>query len=824
MALAVESTLKLAIMLTLGFVALSQVFGGVEGLNEWIQSNESHVATLQQPVENGHWHSMLLLFFASVIVMPHMFHVTFTENRSHRSLSVASWAFPLFLLVLSVSIPILTWSGIKLDLYGRPEHFALTIGKALNQPWITMLSFIGSLSAASGLIIVTTLSLSSMVMNHLVMPIWRPQIKVEFDIYRAMVWLKRLIISALIMAAYGFYLLLDSQHSLYSLGIVAFVGVLQLLPGALSTLYWPGANRYGAILGLCAGSLIWLVFMLVPLMLNMAHIVETPAVFQNMLYDNWHKVVVLSIGVNAGLLVLVSLTTTMSAEESSAAEACHVQRAASNKSRTPKAASTHEFHEMLSIPLGHITAGTEVQKALADLNMRDDETRPHALGRLRERLEKNLSGLFGPTAAHDIVETFLPWDQQKEYVVKDIHFMESQLESYHSKLTGLAAELDSLRRYHRDTLDKLPMALFSVDGNQEIMLWNQAMSKMTGIDSEDVLGQKISNLSAPWNGLLIQFASLEDAQLQKHSIEVDGVQRYFSIYQAQVGMNDVSSADNKVMLLEDVTDNQVMESQLFHSERLASIGQLAAGVAHEIGNPITAIDCLAQELKVLSGDQDTRVVASQMLDQTNRVSRIVQTLVSYAHSGQNRQEASQADRVSLHECVAESISLLKLSRKHSQIRFVNACKPEHLVTGDQQKLQQVVINLLTNAVDASEVYGKVELLTEANAQTVILTVEDQGHGIPIAVQDRLFEPFFTTKEAGKGTGLGLALTWNIVEEHFGSIRIESPVNKDLQTGTRIIISLPRYEQEENRSRSVKEPGTSETAVGRPELRKEGEIV
>lgn len=795
MALAAESLIKLAVMVTLGLVALTEVFGGFDGLNLWLNNN-NHFSIIQQPIEDGPWRSLLLLFFASVIVMPHMFHMTFTENRDGRSLYIASWGFPLFLLILSFSVPILTWAGIKLNLSISPEYYALALGQALNMPWLTVVSYIGSLTAASGLIIVTTLALSSMVLNHLVMPYWRSTASLEIDIYRTLIWLKRLLISTLIIMSYGFYLLFDTQHSLYNLGIVAFVGVLQLLPGTLCTLYWPQANRHGIIAGLSAGGLIWLTVMLIPLMVDLSTYNQSLSNYQNILYNQWHQLVFLTLAVNSGFVILVSLLTKMSPAEVSAAAACQVENPSRNTRKAPKASSTYEFHEMLSTPLGSIIAGKEVQKALADLNMREDENRPHILRHLRERLEKNLSGLLGPTVAHSIVETFLPWDEQKDYVTQDIHFMESRLESYHSRLSGLAAELDSLRRYHRDILDKLPLALFSVDTNNEIMLWNQAMAKMTDIDTSKVLGLNIRHLKSPWNELLSQLSSLDNSHLDKHSIEVDGLQRYFSIHKATIEAPASGTSGNQVMLLEDRTENQMLENQLFHSERLASIGQLAAGVAHEIGNPITAIDCLAQELKALSDEPDTREVAGHVLDQTRRVTRIVHMLVSYAHNGQARYEDSRSAAVSLSYCVKEAVSLLKLSHKSSHIEFYNRCKPDHQVVGDQQKLQQVLINLLSNAVDASDEEGKITLSTVATTQTVTLLVEDQGHGIPENIQDRLFEPFFTTKEAGKGTGLGLALTWNIIEEHFGTIRIESPVNKVLKTGTRFIISLPRSEARE----------------------------
>ena len=110
-----------------------------------------------------------------------------------------------------------------------------------------------------------------------------------------------------------------------------------------------------------------------------------------------------------------------------------------------------------------------------------------------------------------------------------------------------------------------------------------------------------------------------------------------------------------------------------------------------------------------------------------------------------------------------------------------------------QKLQQVFINLLGNAADASRAGSVITISSTATQHTIDIEVEDQGHGIPKEIQEKLFDPFFTTKEAGKGTGLGLALTWNIIEECFGTIRVISPTRQDSQDGTCFIISLPRLE-------------------------------
>src|SRR5690606_24275138 len=119
------------------------------------------------------------------------------------------------------------------------------------------------------------------------------------------------------------------------------------------------------------------------------------------------------------------------------------------------------------------------------------------------------------------------------------------------------------------------------------------------------------------------------------------------------------------------------------------------------------------------------------------------------------------------------------------VQYFNLCDPDHWAVGDGQRLGQVLVNLLSNARDASPAGSAIRVRSEAVEHTVTLIVEDEGEGIPQAIIDRLFEPFFTTKDPGQGTGLGLALVYSIIEEHYGQIIIDSPADPERQRGTRV---------------------------------------
>lgn len=789
-AIAFESLVKLCAIAAIGLYALYQVFEGPAGLEHWLLQNQAALATLHTPLQEGPWRTLLLVFFAAAVVTPHMFHMTFTENLNPRTLISASWGLPLFLLLMSLAVPPILWAGLKLGASTTPEYYTLGIGLAVDNPWLVLAAYIGGLSAASGLVIVVTLALSGMVLNHLVLPLYQPP--AEGNIYRWLRWTRRALIVAIIAASYTFFLLIDAGQNLSHLGTVSFVATLQFLPGVLSLLYWPGANRRGFIAGLLAGASVWTLTMLLPL------VAKVPGFYLpllDLIYvlddTSWHLAAIASLTVNVLVFSLVSLLSEASPEEQSAAEACAVDNVRRPQRRELVAGSPQEFAAELARPLGARTAQREVEQALQDLDLPFDEQRPYALRRLRDRIEANLSGLMGPSVAQDIVETFLPYKAAGEaYVTEDIHFIESRLEDYQSRLTGLAAELDALRRYHRQTLQELPMGVCSLAKDREILMWNRAMEELTGIDAHLVVGSRLSSLAEPWRGLLESFAATADEHLHKQPLALDGQTRWLNLHKAAIDEPLAPGNSGLVLLVEDHTETQLLEDRLVHSERLASIGRLAAGVAHEIGNPVTGIACLAQNLREeREGDGEIVETSQQIIEQTKRITRIVQSLMSFAHAG-GHQRASEP--VCLAEVAREAIALLSLNREHD-VQYFNLCEPQHWVEGDPQRLAQVLINLLSNARDASPPGGSIRVrCAAAGEHTVELTVEDEGSGIPKSIVDRLFEPFFTTKDPGKGTGLGLALVYSIVEEHYGQIAIDSPADPQRQRGTRIRVTLPRY--------------------------------
>lgn len=787
-AIAFDSLVKVLLMVTLGGVAVYGVFGGFAGLEQWLASHPQQLESLRGPMRENASRSQLLLFFAATLCMPHMFHMTFAERPTPQALQTASWGMSVYLILLSLPVLPILWAGLELGTLLPPEYFTLALGVNRESPLLALFVYIGSLSAASGCTIVITLALASMCLNHLVLPIYQPD--ADRDIFRWLLWVRRILITAIIAAGYLLYRTLISYEDPTSLAMSAYVGALQFLPGVLATLYWPRANRIGLLGGLGAGFLVWLLALLLPLVTGF-----NPAIA----WGGWFEIdetaltgaaTLASLAANTSVFALLSLLLRPSDEEQAAAEVCSIDDLNRPIRRTLLVRDAAEFTQRLATVLGHANAEREVSRALQELKLQPNERRPFAMRRLRDRLEVNLSGMMGPATAHDIIDRLLPYRQSESSGIEDINLIEARLERYQSSLKGLAADLNSLRRHHRQTLQDLPIGLCSFGRDGEVLMWNQAMVDLTGTDWREVVGSHISTLPQPWADLLQAFYESPTPHLHKQHIDTDGRARWISLHKAQ-GVSEADHANDEVIIVEDITETQLLEEELIHSERLASIGRLAAGVAHEIGNPVTGIACLAQNLKYDAGDTLSVETADEILQQTARITRIVQSLVNFAHAGAN-QGRPHIEPIAVARCVDDAIHLLTLNRDARDVRFVNDCPQDLLVLVDEQRLLQVFINLLSNARDASAEGAPVHVSARRDGSVCRLAVTDRGTGISAAHQEQVFEPFFTTKEPGAGTGLGLALVYGIIEELHGTIHIESPVAEQ-GDGTRIHICVPLAE-------------------------------
>ena len=286
-----------------------------------------------------------------------------------------------------------------------------------------------------------------------------------------------------------------------------------------------------------------------------------------------------------------------------------------------------------------------------------------------------------------------------------------------------------------------------------------------------------------------------------HTVLEKGAAQAYDLPLAEGRFFDVNSAlipygSNRFIqvILHDVTEKREMMEELLKAERLAAAGTFAAGVAHEVNNPLASISSLVQSLLPGEGDSTRRTTLHTILSQITRISATLKDLVDFARPSSAKRKA-----IDLNALITETVRLVSYNKRFHGVSLETELAAElPLVFADNNEIQQILLNLLLNAADAVQSgSGQIRIVTEPhdhhghngrNAGRVLMRIIDNGIGIPREHLERVFDPFFTTKPAGAGAGLGLSLCQRIVLANRGGIKIDSEVGK----GTTIKIYLPTY--------------------------------
>jgi PAS domain S-box-containing protein len=359
-----------------------------------------------------------------------------------------------------------------------------------------------------------------------------------------------------------------------------------------------------------------------------------------------------------------------------------------------------------------------------------------------------------------------------------------------------AGELQRLQEFNENIVESLDNGLVVEDLDGRVIRWNRALAEIYGLSAVDAKGHKLDEV---FDGPFVE--ALRAAQRDSpngaslYRVPMAGragkagerlrVNIATAPLRAPSGPFAMSTVGN-IIIIEDVTERVHLEEQLQISDKMASVGLLAAGVAHEVNTPLTGISSFTQMLLSSADPDDPKTRMLEKIEQqTFRAAKIVNGLLNLSRSG-----ASSSDEtapVDLNAVINDVLSLLEPQLLSSKVKVRRALGPSPaLVAGIEHKLQQVFLNLFLNARDAMPKGGWLSVETRVEHGQVIAEVGDTGSGIPSEHLSRIYDPFFTTKMIGKGTGLGLSITYGIVREHEGTLTCQSAVGQ----GTRFKVSLP----------------------------------
>jgi two-component system, NtrC family, sensor kinase len=357
-------------------------------------------------------------------------------------------------------------------------------------------------------------------------------------------------------------------------------------------------------------------------------------------------------------------------------------------------------------------------------------------------------------------------------------------------------EYERLKEFNENIVESINVGILALDPEERIESWNSQMEVMFALPRNEALHQPLEAVFPP--ELVEEYRRVKDQpgvhNLYKFRLETRAEEtRIANIAIAPLVSRDFRTV-GRIILIDDITDQTEMEGQLAQAEKLSSIGLLAAGVAHEVNTPLAVISSYAQMLaRQVKGDAKLGPLLDKITQQTFRASEIVNGLLNFS-----RTSGAEYRETDINVIIRDTLTLLEHQFKTSQISVETSLMPGlPPILGNTGKLQQVFLNLFLNAKDAmtgaTVEPGETRTLriaTEVNGH-VSISIADSGSGIAPEHLRRIYDPFFTTKTARKdgqprGTGLGLAVTYGIIQEHSGKIHVESQVG----SGTTFYLEFP----------------------------------
>jgi two-component system sensor histidine kinase AtoS len=407
----------------------------------------------------------------------------------------------------------------------------------------------------------------------------------------------------------------------------------------------------------------------------------------------------------------------------------------------------------------------------------------HLLDRLEHDLRERVEGL-GPecspavqAAIREVVNRYSRVVCQEKPEVESLRKLQSELQS------AIDRNEQFLAHILKDSAD----AIITVDPRGRIILWNKGAEAIFGYREEEIVGHSIQRL-------LPAAREYELKQIEEQTRRLGAVNSRLAQWRTREGKaiqviltstairDSVGAYAGASFVVKDVTRQREMDDLVRQAEHFSAIGRLAAGLAHEIKNPLAGIQGAIEVIKDRTSGQMEQDILSEVLGEVGRIDKIVRDLLNYA-----KPKKPELKPLLIEPIVRRVVGLLKESGGKG-VRFVFEGKPEARaakVSGDENFLEQVVMNLLLNALEAMNGAGTIRITFQADQDTAQVRIHDSGPGVPVAVQVKIFDPFFTTKQAG--TGLGLAICQRIMHEHGGAITLDADVEK----GAAFVLKLPR---------------------------------
>ena len=822
-AMAFESLIKLAALLAIGFLVAFGLYRGFGEIFTRICQTPQfcNLTILNTGPQNSYFAflAQTLISMGAIAFLPREFHMAVVENTDERHLLTAMWLLPLYLLLMVLFVAPIAFGGLLLGLPAtEADTFVLRIPLVTGHPYLALAAFLGGLSAATAMVVTSSIAVSTMVLNSLILPL-AIRFKADKLLTPYLLTIKRATILFIILLGYSSYRLIGSVTMLADMGLMAYCGIIQLAPAILGALFWKKANRFGAIAGLGLGIFCCGYMLVFPALIQAGWFsrgilengplglgIFNPVAFLGLRgLDTLSHAFFWSMFFNVSAFLSVSwLTNPSQAEEEQARRFVDIFSFDGEMPREhrytylPSLAELALFMEKF---VGKAKAEAARQHVLLQIASPEEDWGDQEKLHLATLVEQNIAGVIGPAAAQVIMEGYLSSIGSRMEKVFDLFgHISGSLEESQQQLKRRVAELSILY----EAAQKLTSSLYLPDLIEGVLdlLRDRLLVERCAVrlmEDDGFLRIKSSRglpagtgevpIKPEMRSFLGQCLQTPQVVLvSDSSIVLDRVEGLLeeeimnSFVLAPIttetmamGVLSAASSQKGYFAKEHMEFFQSLSRQLGLAVRSAQV------VAHHIRNPVYAIDNFAHRLlKKLPEGSEFKGYAEIIIQEAHRLQELVSDVVETAVIFVPGEEEHDLNQV-----VRGAMSLIRAVVEEKEVSvLLELAKDLPSLTMDVGNMKRAVLQIAANAIEAMPSGGTLELKTSARDSWVELQVNDNGKGIPPAVLPRIFTAFFSTKPTGPG--MGLPIVHKIITQHGGKISIASTEN----VGTSVTILLP----------------------------------
>ncbi len=833
LAIAFESVVKLVAFLAAGIFVTFFMFGGFGDLFARAAAVPEVAERFMFDAPASTWATITLLSLTAIICLPRQFHVAVVENADERELKRAAWLFPGYLVAINIFVIPIAMAGLLLftGLGVDADTFVLTLPMLAQQETLTLLVFIGGLSAATGMVIVATVALATMISNDVFTPLylryWRGGGGQAGEVGATLLNIRRMAMTAILLLAFAYYRIAGDGQALASIGLVSFAGVAQFAPAILIGIFWAGASRAGALTGIVAGGVIWVYTLLLPTFANAAWFPATllalgpgglewlrpQALFGSTLGDPLTHGVFWSLAANTLLLVFFSMFSRQSVLDRSQARA-FVEVMAADQSARPRtlrgALAARDLEALVGRYLGVASAERAFTQYRADRSpalLQDDPVDAGVL-RFAERL---LASAIGASSARLVIAMSM----EREDI---------DMESAMSLLDDATAAIQYNRELLQMTMENLRQGIAILDEDLRLAWLNDRfrnylglpdMLGRVGVPVEDIIRYSAEHgeygpgdVESIVNDLLAQYRRNEPATYERRLADGTVLEVRTSPMPAggvAVSLMDVTDRVEAATELEtakrdlelrvaertrDLTDLNEQLRRASDAAQQANLGKtrFLAAASHDLLQPLNAARLFLSSL----GERDMERDNAELVERVDISLRAVEDLlaglldISKLDAGGVEPQVEDFPIDDLLSALGTEFAAVAEERG-IELRVVHS---QAIVRSDPRLLRRILQNFLSNAMRYTPTGGRVMIGCRGGGERLRVEVRDSGPGIPADKRDTVFQEFQRLpNDAAQDQGLGLGLA--IVERIARMLGHVIDLRSDEGEGSVFAVSVPR---------------------------------